>query len=140
MRGRSYFEANKKDTESSETIFKALTTVTKASLYTMKQWGRNKYDIAFYYPLVVYEGRLFQACLNKEEINVEEVDSVLASFLYESNYYKYGQFAIPVLKEVALDSFLNELDKTLDMVTGIVNSNLQEVAQRLKEEYSKPIF
>lgn len=103
--GRSYFEAFKNN-ESSEMIFKALTTAVKATLYTMKsEFGIAGDDLCYYYPLIVFDGDIFQAELRDGQITVEQVDSVLVSFLYKSPTYKSGEFAVPVLKESALPDF-----------------------------------
>ncbi|MGE5474886.1 MAG: hypothetical protein ACM3UU_11770 [Ignavibacteriales bacterium] len=112
--GKSYFEAFKNN-ETSEMIFKALTTTVKATLYTMKkEFGTSNQDICFYYPIIVFDGRLFEGTLNNGSFDMKEVDSVLVSFLYESSIYKEGHFAVPVIKESALNSFLDKLDKSLN--------------------------
>lgn len=123
---RSYFEAFKNN-ERSENIFKALTTVVKATLFTMKKgFAYDKTSICFYYPLIILDGRLFQGILNNDKINVKEVNSVLVSFLYESSTFKEGKFSIPVLKETEVNDFFSNLDKTLNIIGNIAESNIRD--------------
>ncbi len=123
---RSYFEAFKNN-ERSENIFKALTTVVKATLFTMKKgFVYDKTSICFYYPLIILDGRLFQGTLSNGKIEVEEVNSVLVSFLYESSTLKEGKFSIPVLKETEIYDFFCNLDKTLNIIGNIAQSDIED--------------
>ena len=112
-RGRSYFEAFK-DRETGVTIFKALTTSVKATIAMRDEkfasGGRN---ICFYYPIIVFEGRLFEAYYEHGNICVEEVDSAVVSFFYESAKYVRDNFAVLVITEGTFVDFVSKLDIVL---------------------------
>lgn len=133
VRCRSYFEIGKNN-QSNEMIYKALTTATKASIYTMKKHGDATYDISFYYPIVVYDGRLFQAVIENDDTKLDEVDSVLVSFLYEPTSYKSVEFAIPVLKLKELDKFLIGLNNTLDVTGQIIEKDIDRILKLMFSE------
>ncbi|NGZ75733.1 hypothetical protein [Saccharibacillus alkalitolerans] len=111
-RARSFFEAFK-GSETGETIFKALTASVKASLFDGKE--KMKDDICIYYPMVIFDGRMFQAILDESnEINVSEVNSVLFTFKYKSlNHAK--TLIIPILREDYVEEFLEQLEGSLDV-------------------------
>ncbi|MBU7007736.1 hypothetical protein [Phosphitispora fastidiosa] len=121
--GRSYFEAFKNG-ETGETIFKALTTVTKATSYFMKtRFGTDgTNNFCFYYPIIVFDGQLFKGELVNGRIEVEEVNSLLVSFFYPSKGYEFGRFAIPVIKECELTKFLDQLDECLQVLAENIDS------------------
>jgi hypothetical protein len=69
-RGRSYFEPFK-NSETSEAIFKALTTSVKATIATRDSYYSGGHpNICFYYPLVVFEGDLYEAYLEGNDVKL----------------------------------------------------------------------
>ncbi len=114
-RGRSYFEPFKSK-ETGETIFKAITTSVKATIAMRDQkfasGGRN---ICFYYPIIVLEGKLFEAYYEQDKICVAEVDSSIISFFYESAKYKQNSFAVSVVTEGIFANFVSKLDSVLSL-------------------------
>jgi hypothetical protein len=72
MRGRGHFEPFKGG-EGGEMIFKAITTVVKATIATRKNgFGAGRGSVFFYYPLVVFDGLLFEAHLKDGAISLSE--------------------------------------------------------------------
>lgn len=123
MRGRSYFKLSSNDNKSSE-IFKALTASIKATIYTIKKgFPLGECSLCYYYPIVVVDGRIFQATLNAGHIEVQEVNSVICSFFYESDTVKDGRYTIPVIKEENLNDFLNDLDDCLEIYGRATENN-----------------
>ncbi|WP_138752789.1 hypothetical protein [Paenibacillus sinopodophylli] len=121
---RGYFEAFKGN-ETGEMIFKAITSSVKSSLYNRgidEQYSNDIEDINFYYPLIVFEGNMFEATIINDDINVTEVDSVFISFLYESKFYERSNFIIPVLTPKALPGFLEELELSLMRIGDEIQS------------------
>lgn len=123
-RGRSYFEAFK-NLGSGSVIFSALTTAVKAAIAGREdKFGASDNSACYYYPMVVFDGRLFEAYLHSGKIQVQEVDSVMISFFYQSRQYEKEQFIVPVLTEGALKDFLLSLDKVLLFLGNLVEINL----------------
>lgn len=114
-RGRSYFEAFR-SSEIGEQIFKALTTSVKALIATRDtrpdDWHN---DICFYYPLIVLEGKLFEAYYEHNDVCVAEAEIVIVSFFYESLKYQRQTFAVPIVTETALPNFVSKLDLVLNL-------------------------
>lgn len=122
-RGRSYFEPFK-DNQTGETIVKALMSAAKASIGMRdNKFGSGSKSICFFYPIVVFEGRLFEAFLDNNEIKALETDALMVSFFYESANYNNERFTIPILTENALELFLNELDAVLNYWGSIAEKN-----------------
>lgn len=111
-RGRSYFEPFRKSGEQ-KNIFGALTTSAKATIAT-QGFATGERSVCFYYPLVVFQGNLYEAYLdNNSDVQVQEADLVVTSFFYQSAEYKSENFLIPIVTERALPSFCSDLDKVL---------------------------
>ena len=113
-RGRSFFEPFKNNL-TGETIVKALMSTVKASIGMRdNKFASGGNSICFYYPIVVFEGKLFEAYLKKGNIEIDETDRLMVSFFYESSKYKNERFAIPIISEESFGTFLNELDAILE--------------------------
>ncbi len=113
-RGRSFFEPFKNNL-AGETIFKALISTAKASIGMRdNKFASGGNSMCFFYPIVVFEGKLFEAYLNKGKIEIIETDRLMVSFFYESSRYKNERFTIPIITEELFGTFLNELDAVLD--------------------------
>lgn len=113
-RGRSYFEPFRKTKESSKIIFGALTTVAKATIFMRDtEFAAGHSNICFYYPLIVFDGNLFEAGLHGKDVRISPVDSLLVTFFYRSSKYEDESFCIPVLTEGALRQFVDRLDEVL---------------------------
>ena len=113
-RGRSFFEPFKNNL-TGETIVKALMSAVKASIGMRdNKFASGGNSICFFYPIVVFEGKLFEAFLNKGKIEIIETDRLMVSFFYESPKYKNERFTIPMITENSFGTFLNELDAVLE--------------------------
>jgi hypothetical protein len=125
-RGRSYFEPFK-STETGEAIFKSLTTAVKATV-TTRDGGfaaGGKQSICFYYPLVVFDGRLFEAHLgDNDDIAITEAGTIMVSFFYDSPSYKQEKFTVPIVTEGYLDDFLSKLDSVLQIFGDSAAKNI----------------
>lgn len=110
-RGRSFFEPFKNN-ETGESIYKALTTVVKA-LIALKadRFGLYGNSACVFYPLVVFDGLLYEAYLEDGSIQVAAAESLLVSFNYESAEYSRSSFTIPIVKESVFEKFVSGLDE-----------------------------
>lgn len=121
-RGRSFFEPFKNN-QTNETIVKALMSSAKASIGMRDvKFASGGNSICFYYPIVVFEGKLFEAFLKNGEIVINETDRLMVSFFYESSKYKNEKFIIPIITEKSLTPFLNELDVVLGYWGSFTNN------------------
>ncbi len=115
--GRSYYIAFKgTNTE----IFDALCSSVKASearrLLAMK-WldeegaiGNNIIDFRLYEPLVILNGRLFEAYLDVEDkLTIQEVNHIPISFGYLSNQYKHSEEFLDYVVEIVTIDKLSDL-------------------------------
>lgn len=124
-RGRSYFVVYNNDSGSTK-IYKALTNAVKAAIAAREEgFGTSTTDSCFYYPLVVLDGNLYEAYLNLGEIKVEEVNSVMTSFFYQSQKYKQEKFVVPVITESALSDFLSDMDNLILNARKLVEKGLK---------------
>ncbi|TKJ47579.1 hypothetical protein CEE34_02930 [Candidatus Aerophobetes bacterium Ae_b3a] len=113
-RGRSFFEPFKKN-PTGEAIVKALMSTVKASIGMRdNKFASGGTSVCFFYPIVVFEGKLFEAYLNEGKIEIIKTDRLMVSFFYESPKYKNERFTIPVITEKSFGTFLNDLDAILE--------------------------
>ena len=129
--GRTSYEGLKHKSGSgnvNNTIFSALTTAVKATIAGRKdKFGAGSdFDACYYYPMIILDGRLFEAYLQSGEIQVREVNSVMFSFYYQSRQYKREQFIVPILTEGALKDFLLFLDSVLLFLGNLVEQQIQK--------------
>jgi hypothetical protein len=124
MRGRGHFEPFKGG-EGGEMIFKALATSVKATISTRESKFAAGYgSVCFYYPLVAFDGLLYEAHLEGGTIHLGETDIALVSFFYTSPKYKEEQFTVPVVTEKGLLSFCASLDETLGLFAELLKANV----------------
>jgi hypothetical protein len=122
-RGRSYFEPFKNN-QTGETIVQALMSAVKASIGMRdNKFASGSNSICFFYPIIVFEGRLFEAYLKNTEIEITETDNMMVSFFYESPKYKHERFTIPVITENSFETFFNELDVVLKYWGSLAERN-----------------
>lgn len=116
-RGRSFHEAfrSSEDRRESSSIFKAVTTVVKA---TLSQIGDANVpdlgDVRLFQPIVVFEGTVLEAYLDgNEEVVLERPKWVPVSFAYQSAAYPDSRLTVVVVTEQALPELLKHLEDTL---------------------------
>jgi len=128
-RGRSYFEPFANSPDSNQTIFKALVSVVKALIEVRgAEFGAGPHtrlrDLAFYYPVVVLDGRLFATRLGSSGLEVEEVESVPVSFYYRSAAYAEEQiYTVLVVRETAFAREIERLDAWLLEVAAYLKNH-----------------
>lgn len=120
-RGRGFFEAFNKDQKSgtarSESIFKSLVTCAKATIEMSRSaFAADGQSICFYYPVVVFDGNLFEASMQGGSIRAQPCEKVVVSFSYRSAAYDEETFYIPIITTPALRAFLIHLDGLLHHV------------------------
>lgn len=109
--GRSFFEPFKGH-EGKSTIFKSLTTSVKATIAMRDQkFAAYERSICFYYPLIIFDGRLFESYLKNDEVIVQDTDIVMVSFFYESPKYKEEKFLVPILTKKAFKEHFSKMDE-----------------------------
>lgn len=128
---RSFFELYKYiEDESEETnvnrgerILDAILSVIYGTTYSIKrEYGTNIQSICFYYPLIIYDGNIYQVVLDNGTYHIDEVDSVMVSFIHDSCQPK--MFLVPVIKESVFQKFLQSLDIVLESLGNIAATRL----------------
>lgn len=121
-RGRGYFEPILKggsgsatDAEFGSNIYSALTTVAKAAIEMRDtRFAAERKSICAFYPIILFEGRLFEAYSGGNHLAVEEVESVIVSFFYRSRSYADEKFDIPIVRLQALPRLLESLEQATE--------------------------
>lgn len=121
--GRSLFEPFKQR-QTGESIYSAILSASKATVAARSQSfpsfaASRSPDLGFYYPVVIFEGRLFEAHLDRNEISVEEVDSIMYSLLYQSDNYSLRTI-VPIVTEEGLEQFCALFDQVLAFWGGLL--------------------
>jgi hypothetical protein len=112
-RGRSFFEPFK-DGDGGEAVFKALTTATKALVDAVESsFAAGGNSICFYYPIVLFDGILFEAYLENKEIRLEHTDHLAVSMFYRSATYKEVRVTVPIVTKTGMADFIGRLDAVL---------------------------
>ncbi len=112
-RGRSYFEPFK-GAEDGEAVFKALTTATKALVDAVESsFAAGGNSICFYYPIVLFDGILFEAYLENKAIRLERTNHLAVSMFYRSATYKEILVTVPIVTRAGLTDFIGRLDAVL---------------------------
>ena len=127
--GRSYMEAFK-DFESGKAILNSLVSSAKSvAMAKFKESENTSIGINHYYPIVVFEGDLYEAYLDNDEIFLRESNIIYVSFFYQSPKYEDGKYIIPVVKE----KYLPQLIASLDDVLGFIGDKAKENLNLLKK-------
>lgn len=118
---RTYFEPFRKDSEKrSQAIYAAASCATKACLYELKRSGPAAINHTFVYPVIVFDGPLFEATVasNNASVSLTEARHVRLAFNYIPKSPPEAQWARDALPFI-VDVITREwLDDYLAMVEG----------------------
>ena len=108
--GRTYFEAFKESDQSSR-IHGAVLTVLKAFLATAKEQfaAAAHSSVCLYYPVILVDGRIFQARLNHGAIVSDEVPVSILTVHYTSPKYPAEAHRVAVVTKPAFEGFLDQM-------------------------------
>lgn len=129
-RGRSFFEPFKRN-EGKVTIYKSLITSVKAAIAIRNnEFSAESNAVCYYYPMVIFDGKLYEAYLDdRNKIVVQEADSVMVSFFYESPKYQDERFVVPIVTERYLPTFFSCLDSVLQFFGNLFKNNMSLIKQ-----------
>lgn len=119
--GSAYTEAFKGPSETSQ-IYSALITACKAATSYQKKESdasmkNNKKQINFYLPIVVLNGKLFQAKLDESgDVEIEETNYCPINLNYSSDNYSQERFFPEI---VTIDEFESHLDHLIEWQKSI---------------------
>jgi hypothetical protein len=126
--GRTYFIPFT-NSETSEMIYKALTTSVKAAIAVKDNPGYGGNRICFYYPTIILQGRLFESYLENGESKLSEMDIIPVSFSYRSVKYDPVSFIVPIVTENALGKYLDSLEQVLNYWVELLGKNAKLLKQ-----------
>ena len=120
-----------------DTIFEAANQVVKYITYNAKSGERNVLNIFvekgvyplfnLYYPIIVYDGPLYNGFLKDEKIELQERDHIVLQHQFMPNYFpKPKTFLIDVVKKEKFEELLNTLEKEQDSIAGHIEANVQD--------------
>lgn len=124
--GRSFFEPFSGGNER-KTIYESLIKSVKATIAMRDNEfaAAASNSVCIYYPMVIFEGKLYEAYLDKKnKINVQEADSIMVSFFYESPKYKDERFIVPIVTEQYLQTFCSSLNSVLKFLGEFFKDNM----------------
>ncbi|HLG58922.1 MAG TPA: hypothetical protein VI485_26485 [Vicinamibacterales bacterium] len=134
-RGRSYFEAFRSaaGAEAPSNIFKAITTVVKATLWAysavVQRGPMSMGELSIFQPVIVIEGDLFEATINDAGVvSLTAQPLIPVSFTYQSAQYPEERFTILVMQESFLPDFLTRMDGVLTDWANLFHQNQDLVA------------
>lgn len=122
--GRTYFIPFT-NSETSEMIYKALTTSVKAAIAIKENPGYGGHRICFYYPTIILQGRLFESYLVNGESKLSEMDMIPVNFSYRSAKYDPISFIVPIVTENALGKYLDLLERTLNYWINVLRKTVK---------------
>ena len=137
--GRSYCEGFKTDNAQS-VIFKALTTVVKASEHWLKaqmealekleKKKKSPLEIAFVDPVVILDGLLYECYLKDDnQLVLDEISHIPISFTYVSKQYPRSSYPVEI---VTIDELPNLLLKKKDWIVNIKDSLINTLRKSSK--------
>ncbi|MFB9053934.1 hypothetical protein ACFFVB_12680 [Formosa undariae] len=107
--------------------FEAVQSVTKACEYFSQKINERKNTCAFYFPIVLIEGRLFEGKLANDEIEIEEVQN--SEVLITRSFHKYGNSHLLIFES-------SDLDAVTDRLKKLTEKFFEEYKESLKETIS----
>lgn len=139
----SYIEAFKENKPSNSEIYKAIDSVL-SFLRFRREWYLKKFEkygfaSRFLFPVIVLDGRLFEANVEEEKINVVEREHIQL----RTDYYD-DMFIIDIVKKEGFERFLKSIEKDhLSFVEAINMINFSEsytleVSKRENIQTKKP--
>jgi hypothetical protein len=125
-RGRAFGELFREGDEarSTDPVFKALITAVKATRATRDgDFGNGPLNVFFFYPIVVFDGPLWESRLEEGEITAAQVDTLVASVSYESPKYPAETHSVCIVTLKAFDALLGNLDTILETTGAYLERN-----------------
>jgi hypothetical protein len=102
--------------------YEAVQSVTKACEYFSQKINERKNVCAFYFPILLIEGRLFEGKLANDEIEIEEVKN--SEVLITRSFHKYGNSHLMIFESSDLD---------------LVTLKLKKLAEKFFKEYEETL-
>lgn len=89
--------------------FEAIQSVTKACEYFSNKLNERRNTAAFYFPVILIEGRLFEGQLQNKEVKIEEVQN--SEVLITRSFHKHGNSHLMIFDGSNLDNVADKLNK-----------------------------
>lgn len=130
-RGRAYAELFREndETRGADPVYKALTTAVKATIAIKSStFASGPGNATFYYPIVVFDGEVWECHLESGELRVGQTQSAIVSFFYESPSYPSEPHAVAVVCLSHFEHFVQGMDTVLETVGSHFQSNPDMIA------------
>jgi len=133
----TYFEAFKRPSSHSE-IYKGIESVLSFLCYKREHFSKRRNELGFFtvffFPIIVFDGHLFEANIEEDIVNVKEQNHIqLRTFYHEE------MFIIDIVKKEYFENFFNIIEQDhLEFVNSINKIHFPEEHKvRLKTEHEK---
>ena len=133
----TYFEAFKNPSTSSE-IYKGIDSVLSFLCYKRGSVSKRRNELGFFteffFPIIVFEGALFEANVERDEVNVKEQRHIQLRTDYNEEV-----FSIDIVERGYFEKFLSLIEKDhLELVKAIDKIHFsEEQKSRLKTEHER---
>jgi hypothetical protein len=135
---RTYFEPSRKDTEKrAQAIYAAASCATKACLYELARMPPNTIDHVFAYPVIVFDGPLFEATMvaENDSVSLTRARHVRLAFDYilkAAPESRWARDVVPFIVDVITRDYLSDY-------ADMVEESSRELARYLAAEgYMNP--
>lgn len=129
--GRTAYVAFTK--EENPKIFSSILSSIKANIDWHKttenvgeDYSKTSIDLVFFMPVIVLEGKLFEANLIESEMKVEEVSSFPLAFHYASPNYKPEPHLIDIVTMEALPEYLQSQKDWISNIFKTIKKNVNQ--------------
>jgi hypothetical protein len=135
--GEDDLDDHTKNNKTKDTIFEAINQVTKFTTYTIqtsvenvvKRFKEDKvYPFFFiHYPIIVYDGPLYNGYLKDDKIELEERDHIIVKHQFRPQYAQREKiFLIDVIKKEYFEKLMLELEKESEQIALHLQKNKKE--------------
>ena len=87
--------------------------------------------IRFYYPIIVFDGKLYECTIEGEEPNLNEINHVLVHY-----WHRDGLFYYDIVKKEYFEDFIKKINKEKDRIINTIDENysqIMETGEKIKE-------
>lgn len=135
--------------DAKDTILEAISQVTKFTAFDIDQQRERIYKLfsrgtflaitVVYFPVVIFEGKMFKGKINGDDLDLEEIDNVIVRHSIRPPHVSEKQdYFIDIIKKQKLDDLLSIIEADCDRLVKSVTKNksaFEKDAKGLKTKF-----